>query len=217
MFGRGRVLMLVAGLLAAAILISPAGAHVTTGFAHLWSKHIKPKVTDLVYTKKQSNARFLRKNAKARNSDKLDGLNSTAFARSTSEPWHVVGAPGEPPFGPLLPLDTACTWSHYEHPLPTEWPRVSFYKDPIGVVHLRGLAKMTQPDGNCNDEEADHTIFVLPTGYRPDGSVLFSTISDGQHSRLDVKADGRVISSENYAGNPVWVSLDGLTFRAGGD
>ena len=59
-------------------------------------KHIEPKLDDLVYTKSQSNARYLGKNATANDSDKIDGLDSTDFATSHVETWHVVGQPSEP-------------------------------------------------------------------------------------------------------------------------
>ena len=209
-------LILIAGLLAGAILISPVGAHVTKSFTHLWKAHIKPKVTDLAYTKAQSEGRFLAKNGKANDSDELDGLDSTAFARSTLEDWNVVGGPGEPPFG--VSVESPCTWSHYDTGPESEWPPVAFYKDPFGIVHLRGLALMSQPGGgNCADEGGDKIIFVLPSGYRPSGTVLVDTLANGASSRLDVKSDGRVVASASYEGEPVWVSLDEVTFRADGN
>lgn len=37
--------------------------------------------------------------ATAVGADNLDGLDSSAFARASSEGWHELGAPGEPAFG----------------------------------------------------------------------------------------------------------------------
>jgi hypothetical protein len=40
-----RIGAVVAALAVAALLITPAGAHVTAGFRHLWRQHIKPKLS----------------------------------------------------------------------------------------------------------------------------------------------------------------------------
>jgi hypothetical protein len=47
----------IAGMLAGSIIMTPAGAHITTSVKHLINKHIKKQF----YTKKQSNARFVLK------------------------------------------------------------------------------------------------------------------------------------------------------------
>ena len=86
-----------------------------------------------------------------------------------------MGQPSEPPFG--HPDAFECNWDHYDTGS-DEWATVAYYQDPFGVVRLRGLAKMVQPDpGNCGDSESDRVIFVLPVGYRPADSVLLSTLS----------------------------------------
>ena len=59
----GRSLALfTAGAVAAAILISPAGAHIGSTIAHLWSNHLRANVSERVkalsYTKAQSDRRF---------------------------------------------------------------------------------------------------------------------------------------------------------------
>jgi hypothetical protein len=41
-----------------ALLISPAGAHVSDNVGHLWNQHIKPLAKRTFYTKQQSNQRF---------------------------------------------------------------------------------------------------------------------------------------------------------------
>jgi hypothetical protein len=48
---------ILAGMLAGSIIMTPAGAHITTSVKHLINKHIKKQF----YTKKQSNARFVLK------------------------------------------------------------------------------------------------------------------------------------------------------------
>lgn len=74
-------LLLLGGVLAS-VLITPAGAHVTQSVSHLWTGHIKSKVTSLVYTKTQSNARYLGRTATAANANLLGGEDSTTFLRA---------------------------------------------------------------------------------------------------------------------------------------
>lgn len=77
-----------------------------------------------------------------------------------------------------------------------------YFKDPFGIVHLRGLIKLGTVGQNA---------FVLPAGYRPAARELFNVQSNGALGRVDVLADGSVFIS---SGNNAWVSLDGLTFKA---
>ncbi len=57
--GHGRwVALLIVGVLIGSALITPVGAHVGGSVAHLWNQHIKPKATQLFYTKQQSNSRI---------------------------------------------------------------------------------------------------------------------------------------------------------------
>jgi len=56
--GRVRIALVIAGLVMGALLISPAGAHVSDNVGHLWKQHIKPLAMKTFYTKKQSNQRF---------------------------------------------------------------------------------------------------------------------------------------------------------------
>src|SRR5262245_4805356 len=46
------------------------------------------------------------------------------------EGWHVLGQPGEPDFLP------GCGWSN----LGGIYPTVGYYRDPLGIVHLKGVA-----------------------------------------------------------------------------
>lgn len=77
---------------------------------------------------------------------------------------------------------------------------VGFRKDPMGRVHLRGMAT-TGAQGQA--------IFQLPAGYRPPtGSVLLDTMSNGQ-GRIDITAADGLVRVTNYSS---WVTLDGLYF-----
>ena len=82
----------------------------------------------------------------------------------------------------------------------------AFYKDKMGVVHLRGVVT----------RGANHngiSVFVLPAGYRPStsGKLLFTTQAASGMSRIDILPDGNVVVT---AGSTGWIGLDGITFRA---
>lgn len=88
------VAVLLVGMLAGTVLVSPVGAHITS-FSHLTAKHF--------FTKKAADARFINvgeaavsatnaTNAQtAANADKLDAMDSTAFQRSGCVNGNVLG------------------------------------------------------------------------------------------------------------------------------
>ena len=78
--------------------------------------------------------------------------NSATVASSPppAEPWHEVGAPGEPDF--------ISGWKNVDDPAVVT---AAFYKDQLGIVHLRG--PVTAPS------DAQSSIFKLPPGFRPQG------------------------------------------------
>ena len=225
-------IVLAAGAAIASLLISPAGAHVGGTIAHLWG-HLKPKVTALVYTKTQSDARYLGKTAKAADSDKLDGKDSSQFA-GLAEDWHEVGAGGEPAFnagllGGGFATHEACWWGNYDGADPHQ--TAAFYKDPFGVVHLKGLVKAHDGDsgapmsagpypcGTFLERHQDHFIFALPAGYRPSVRVVFSTLGNAKPTRVNIDPDGIVSlgqetnSEQTFDDVQQWLTLDGLEFR----
>ena len=69
----------------------------------------------------------------------------TANTVAPSEAWHEIGAPGEPRFEQ--------NWGNLE----SFSESAAFYKDAMGIVHLRGL--VTGGTGEL--------MFRLPPGYRP--------------------------------------------------
>lgn len=83
---------------------------------------------------------------------------------------------------------------------------VAVYKDPQGVVHLRGLIK----DGTNTQNTM---ILNLPTGYRPTyGHLTFSVVNgDNNTGRVDVRSNGDVIF---YGTTNMFLSLNEITFRA---
>jgi hypothetical protein len=152
---------------------------------------------------------------------------TTANNIAPPEAFHDVGAPGEPSFqNGCTKLPSAIPGLEAENP--------GFYKDREGVVHLRGIFDNCDPTGNG-------IVFNLPPGYRPANNRLIGLTAfcnsgcersdddtDGQsntHSESSGlvgivgagsgllpggAADGAVIATGDS------MSLDGLTFRAGG-
>jgi hypothetical protein len=109
--------------------------------------------------------------------------------RTAQEPWHVVGADGEPGF------------EHAWTSAGSDFAAVAFYRDTIGETHLRGLALGGPPTS---------AVFTLPVGYRPAQRLVFPQIdAAGSPSRVDVLPDGRVVPS----GPGASVTLS-LSFRA---
>jgi hypothetical protein len=81
-----------------------------------------------------------------------------------------------------------------------------FMIDSMGFVHLRGLVK----DGAIGD---GIPIFTLPAGYTPPFRQLHVVQTNQANAgRVDILADGRICV---IVGNASWLSLDGITFRAG--
>ncbi|MEZ4362936.1 MAG: hypothetical protein R3B48_22280 [Kofleriaceae bacterium] len=84
---------------------------------------------------------------------------------------------------------------------------VAYFKDSCGVVHLRGLIK----GGALSSWKGEKPVFTLPAGYRPAGQELHGVCSNTAIGRVDIASDGRVFV---VAGNNLWLSLDGISFRA---
>lgn len=80
-----------------------------------------------------------------------------------------------------------------------------YRKLPDGTVELKGLiAKSTTPT-------VGETIFTLATGFRPLEKRVFSTISNGALSRIDVDSLGNLLF---MLGSNTGISLDGIRFVA---
>ena len=134
----------------------------------------------------------------AGNADLLNGKNSSAFAAAGVDGWREVGAVGEPAFEE--------GWTNYG----SGYSTAAFYKDPWGVVHLKGLVK----SGIFFDSIA--RVFRLPVGYRPAGHRVFATISNEAFARVDVIAsDGRV--RPGAGGNTAWFSARRHQLSSGAD
>jgi len=88
-----------------------------------------------------------------------------------------------------------------------------YYKDALGIVHLRGVV-----EGQGTDGCVPAVIFYLPQADWPAKNLIFAvsrhTTSDDV-SRVDVVPDGSVIVRADV-GHTYRYSLDGIAFRAGG-
>jgi hypothetical protein len=89
-------------------------------------------------------------------------------------------------------------------------PPVSFYRDSVGIVHLRGTAA-----GSCSGNQL---VFTLPSGYRPEYQLLFVVPSEsfagGEPFARAVRVfpDGRV--EVTCTSGSEWVHFQAIDFRA---
>jgi hypothetical protein len=125
----------------------------------------------------------------------LGGLPAAAYARVESEPWRDVGTAGQPDFE-----NTWAIWAGLG--------KVSFYKDPIGIVRLRGSVI-------SNGSSTEQVIFTLPPGYRPEQgfTVLAAKPDAATTARAGVGSEGEVLGLCTPQ-NGCTVRLDGIAFRA---
>ncbi|HET7232874.1 MAG TPA: hypothetical protein VFJ16_22885 [Longimicrobium sp.] len=86
------------------------------------------------------------------------------------------------------------------------WAPARYYLDPAGVVHLTGRMRYTGTGGS------GITLFVLPAGYRPSGTLTLSVPAASGYGYLLIYADGSVKADGLV--NGTGVSLDGATFLA---
>jgi hypothetical protein len=122
--------------------------------------------------------------ALADNAAKLAGKDASSYAPAQAEAVRLVGASGQPPF------ETPFTARGGDFLAP------GFWKDPFGIVHLQGSA--------TNGPLGTSTIFTLPIGYRPAGTVEFQAPG----SLVTIDAAGAVQTDVGAT------ALDGITFRA---
>ena len=109
-----------------------------------------------------------------------------------SEPWRVVGDPGQPQFG-------TCSSHSWQSQAAGVQDTVAFYRDPLGIVHLRGVATGPTDPADCP------TIFKLPPGYRTAKAEDTPTVT--------VLADGEVQSYSYQAQEAGGTTLNSVTFR----
>ena len=148
-------------------------------------------------------------------------LDSADFAAMGSEGWQAAqlrnGSLSETFPGQFSPQQY-CYWTNFGG----EHSQAAYFRDPAGVVHLKGLVKANNGTQGtaCGDIENYGTpvVFDLPAGYRPSERWLVPTVSANKPGRLDVLPNGRVQIQSGFPawGDALqWVSLDGVTFRCG--
>jgi hypothetical protein len=186
----------------------------------------KQKAKKLFYTKAQADERFAPKGAPASDVACLGcvGENELGFDPATQaeldstvsvEAWREVGTPGQPPFVPNpnpinCSLPNSQCWANFG----AGHNSVAFFKDPFGVVHLKGLVRCLA-QGACQENFGidTKTNFFLPAGYRPAKSEVYPTIGNAANRRLDITPEGAVRLFVAVSTND-FLSLDGITFRA---
>ena len=116
-------------------------------------------------------------------------------------------------------------WRNYGSGLAT----AAFYKDPFGVVHLKGVVQLSNLSGVYNEDLHQSTILRLPVGYRPETRRIFPTVGESLGTpnvqvapgRVDVAPDGSVVLIRDCAGPATGcsatgedVTLEAISFRA---
>lgn len=79
-----------------------------------------------------------------------------------------------------------------------------------GIRYRRGASRLVTIEGLINGG-SNGTLFVLPAGYRPAGTLIFIVMRDSGTARIDVAADGTVSVAGSIAS---WLSLSGVAFYA---
>jgi hypothetical protein len=129
------------------------------------------------------------------------GANLTPAA---PEPWHEVGTAGNPGF------ETCSGAFAWQNSRPGTDATAAFYRDPYGVVHLKGTIKCGGvPFGS-------YTIFKLPPGYFPTNLQWFTVSADNGPATVVAENYGRFANLIYVNGKPGadgLVSLDGITWR----
>jgi hypothetical protein len=158
----------------------------------------------------------------------------TAAKIRAPEAWHQVGPGSSTQDLCTDPSHTAvfCSelietgygaWHNYGGPFAT----AGFYKDQLGIVHLKGL--VVSPVILFTPNPQTSRIFRLPPTYAPSNQRVFPTVgrnAAGQEvaqGRVDVQPDGLVVFEEDCTSNGVdcsasggYVTLDGVSFRPDG-
>lgn len=90
-----------------------------------------------------------------------------------------------------------------------------YYKDSLGFVHFRGLAKNTT--GAANNSGTNGIIFTLPAGLRPIQTMRMVAPVADVFGEVDIKNDGTVIISGPTSvpsGGTGWIDLNAVLFFA---
>ena len=78
---------------------------------------------------------------------------------------------------------------------------VGYYKDTMGVVHVKGVLKSGGVGVTC---------FVLPSGYRPSEYMEYASIAQSGVAQIEIGSDGAVVIA---SGSATWTSMCNISFR----
>ncbi len=129
-----------------------------------------------------------------------------------SEAWHLIAANttnGCANDGTFCADHAGCAW-HNSNP---GFSSAAYYRDPTGVVHLRG--DVQRPPG-CTGPYTP-VIFVLPVGYRPASGEIFAAVASDQAATVYINDPnsftGGSVRHQSGGDPTIYVSLDGISFR----
>jgi hypothetical protein len=121
-----------------------------------------------------------------------------------AEDWHQVSS-----FGTCTPSMGGAAWANSGTTIST----VAYYRDPLGVVHVKGSVKCPGTMG-----ATPVPIFTLPAGYRPDAVRYFAAVQNfgSEDGALAVVGFGNVdnLRASSATSHPeTHLSLDAINFR----
>jgi hypothetical protein len=129
----------------------------------------------------------------------------SAGVLKTDGNFHAAGTASSIGVEAPIPLTLQNGWVNYGGVYQT----AVYWKDPFGMVHITGLI-------TSGTTTTGTQVALLPVGYRPAASQIFSTPSaDSGHAhmaRVDVSSTGSITTNVGWHAN--YTSLAGISFRA---
>lgn len=129
----------------------------------------------------------------------------TTASLAPAEPWHEIGSAGNPGFE-TCNVAPVVAW---ENNRPGTDATAAFYRDPYGVVHLKGSIKCS------GDPGGSYPIFKLPAGYWPSALQWWSVSADSGLATVAAENYGTfanlIYVSGAHAGDRI--SLDAISWR----
>jgi hypothetical protein len=122
------------------------------------------------------------------------------------EAWHEIGTPGNPGFEVCYVVPDVA----WQNNRPDTDATAAFYRDPYGVVHLKGSIKCP---GRLPG--TGYTIFKLPPGYFPSKLQWWSVSADNGPVTVVAENYGTfaAVIYVNGASADGRISLDGISWR----